>query len=121
NVCFFVEKNGISRLLEISSQCFIFPGSIPMATLIIRHMIEHSLLLKTSMDMILCAQTNPPPNSIRELRLFVLSFQSRCPYIVILHLLTIRMVDHSKLMDRHASFSVRNVDGSSYGYGSSKG
>ena len=55
------------RLLKISSQCFIFPGSIPMATLIIRHMIEHSLLLKTSMDMILCAQTNPPPNSsIRE-------------------------------------------------------
>lgn len=55
------------RLLKISSQCFIFPGSIPMATWIVRHMMEDSLTLKTSMDKILRVEINPPPNSsIRE-------------------------------------------------------
>ncbi|KAH7639382.1 e3 ubiquitin-protein ligase huwe1-like protein [Dermatophagoides farinae] len=65
NACFFVEKNGISRLLKIP-QCSIFPGFVPMATLIIRHMMEDSLSLQTSMDKILRAQANSP-NSIREL------------------------------------------------------
>ncbi|OTF71675.1 E3 ubiquitin-protein ligase HUWE1-like protein, partial [Euroglyphus maynei] len=65
NACFFVEKNGISSLLKIP-QFSIFPGFVPMATLIIRHMMEDSFSLKTSMDKILRAQANSP-NSIREL------------------------------------------------------
>ena len=65
NACFFVEKNGISHLLKIP-QFSVFPGFVSMSTLIIRHIMEDSLSLKTSMDKIIRVQANSP-NSIREL------------------------------------------------------